>query len=65
MGLIPGLGRSPAEGNGNHEIYHGNENSIVHIPWTEKPGGLHTVHKVAKSQTRISTHTPKNKYKNK
>ena len=21
------------------------------IPWTEKPGGLHTVHRVAKSQT--------------
>ena len=21
------------------------------IPWTEEPGGLHTVHRVAKSQT--------------
>ena len=24
------------------------------IPWTEEPGGLHTVHGVAKSQTRLS-----------
>ena len=24
------------------------------IPWTEEPGGLHTVHGVAKSQTRFS-----------
>ena len=34
-GLIPGLARSPGEGNGNHY-------SILawEIPWTEKPGGL-------------------------
>ena len=24
------------------------------IPWTEEPGGLHTVHRVAKSQTQLS-----------
>ena len=24
------------------------------IPWTEEPGGLHTVHGVAKSRTRLS-----------
>ena len=24
------------------------------IPWTEEPGGLHTVHGVAKNQTRLS-----------
>ena len=24
------------------------------IPWTEEPGGLHTVHGVPKSQTRLS-----------
>ena len=24
------------------------------IPWTEEPGGLHTVHGVAKSCTRLS-----------
>ena len=34
-GLIPGLGRSPGEGNGNYS-------SILagKIPWTEEPGGL-------------------------
>ena len=24
------------------------------IPWTEEPGGLHTTHGIAKSQTRLS-----------
>ena len=24
------------------------------IPWTEEPGGLHTVHRVTKSQTQLS-----------
>ena len=34
-GLIPGSGRSPGGGNGNHS-------SILawEIPWTEEPGGL-------------------------
>ena len=27
------------------------------IPWTEEPGGRHTVRGVAKSRTRLSTHT--------
>ena len=27
------------------------------IPWTEKPGGLHAVHGVAKSRTRLSNFT--------
>ena len=27
------------------------------IPWTEDPGGLHTVHGVAKSRTQLCTHT--------
>ena len=27
------------------------------IPWTEKPGRLHTVHGVAKSRTRLSNFT--------
>ena len=33
LGLIPGWGRSPGEGNGNHS-------SILawRIPWTEEPG---------------------------
>ena len=35
LGLIPGLGRSPGEGNGNplHIL-------VWRIPWTEEPGGL-------------------------
>ena len=37
-GLIPGSGRSPGGGNGNHS-------SILawEIPWTEEPGGLQSV----------------------
>ena len=36
MGLIPRLGRSPGEGNGN------THSSIIawEIPWTKEPGGL-------------------------
>ena len=35
MGSIPGSGRSPGEGNGNHfSIF------TWKIPWTEEPGGL-------------------------
>ena len=30
------------------------------IPWTEKPGRLHTVHGVAKSRTRLSDFTTTN-----
>jgi len=35
LGSIPGLGRSPGEGNGTHS-------SILawRIPWMEEPGGL-------------------------
>ena len=35
LGLIPGSGRSPGEGNGNSLQY-----SCPEIPWTEEPGGL-------------------------
>ena len=35
LGSIPGLGRSPGEGNGNPLQY-----SCWRIPWTEEPGGL-------------------------
>ena len=35
QGLIPGLGRSPGEGNGNLLQYFAWE-----IPWTEEPGRL-------------------------
>ena len=43
LGLIPGLGRSPVEGNGYPLQYSGLENSMNCI-----------VHVVAKSQTRLS-----------
>ena len=49
LGLIPGLGRSPGEGNGYPLQYSGLENSMDCI-----------VHGVAKSQMRLSdfhTHT--------
>jgi len=38
VGSIPGLGRSPEEGNGNPP-------SILawEIPWTEEPGGLQSL----------------------
>ena len=39
VGSIPGLGRSPGEGNGNPLQYPCLENSW-RIPWTEEPGGL-------------------------
>ena len=35
VGLIPGLGKSPGEGNGNLLQY-----SSQKIPWTEEPSGL-------------------------
>ena len=35
MSLIPGLGRSPGEGNGIHSRI-----LAWSIPWTEEPGGL-------------------------
>ena len=38
MDLIPGLGRSPGEGNGNPLQY-----SSWKIPWTEKPGRLQSM----------------------
>ena len=37
-GLIPGLGRSPGEGNGNPLWYFSWE-----IPWTEEPGQLQPI----------------------
>ena len=37
-GLIPGLGRSPGEGNGNPLQY-----SCLENPWTEEPGGLQSI----------------------
>ena len=50
-GLIPGLGRSPGEGNATHS-------SILawEIPWTEEPGGLQSMWS-QKSQTGLSDST--------
>ena len=45
LGSIPGLGKSPGEGNGNPLQY-----SCLENPWTEEPGGA-TVHGVSKSWT--------------
>ena len=51
MGLIPGWGRSPGEGSGNHfSILAGK------TPWTEEPGWLQSRGN-AKSGTQLSTHT--------
>ena len=48
-GLLPGLGRSPEEGNGNPLQYSCLENSMDRGgPWRV------TVHRVAKSWTRLS-----------
>ena len=51
MGLIPGLGRSPEEGNGNLLQYSCLENSMDRGAWWA------TVHEVAKSWTGVSMHT--------
>ena len=51
MGLIPGSGRSPGEGNGNPCLYSCLGNSMDRGAWRA------TVHGVAKSWTRLSTHT--------
>ena len=55
VGLIPGLGRSPGEGNGNPLQYSFLENSMDRGVWRA------TIHRVAKSQTQLNdgvhTHT--------
>ena len=48
VGLIPGLGRTPGEGNGNPLQY-----SCLEIPWTEKPGRLQSMG-LQNSQTQLS-----------
>ena len=50
-GSIPGLGRSPAEGNGNPLQYYFLENPMDRGAWQA------TVHGVAKSRTRMSNFT--------
>ena len=51
LGLIPGSGRSPGEGNGNPLQYSCLENSMDGGVWRA------TVHGPAKSQTRLSNFT--------
>ena len=51
LGSIPGLGRSPGEGNGNPLQYSCLENPIDRGAWWP------TVHGVAKSRTRLSDFT--------
>ena len=51
LGLIPGLGKSPGEGNGNPLQYPCLENSMDRGVWQA------TVHGVTKSQTRLSDFT--------
>ena len=52
LGLIPELGRSPEEGNGNPLKY-----LAWRIPWTEEPGGLQSMG--SQSWTQLSDlHTP-------
>ena len=48
LGSVPGLGRSPGEGNGNPLIFLPGES-----PWTEEAGGLQSM-AVTKSQTWLS-----------
>ena len=48
LGLIPGLGRSPEQGNGNSLQYFCLENPMDRGAWQS------TVHGVTKSQTRLS-----------
>ena len=47
LGLIPGLGRSPEEGNGNSRQYSCLENPMDREAWRS------TVHRVVKSRIRL------------
>ena len=47
-GLIPGLGRSPGEGNATQASI-----LIWEIPWTEEPSGLQSKWFGCRSQTRL------------
>ena len=48
LGLIPGTGRSPGEGNGDPLQY-----CAWRIPWTEEPSGLQSMGS-PKSRTQLS-----------
>ena len=49
--LIPGLGRSPREVNGNPLQY-----SWLRIPWTEEPGGLLSMGLEELDMTKVTLH---------
>ena len=51
LGLIPGSGRTPGEGNGNPLQYSCLENPMDGGAWRA------IIHRVAKSQTQLSTNT--------
>ena len=57
MGSIPGSGRSPGGGNGNPLQYSCLKNPMDRGTWQA------IVQRIAKSQTRLSTHTTKGKKK--
>ena len=52
LDLIPGLGRSPGEGNGNPLQY-----SCLKIPWTEKPGRLQSMGLQRVGYKKMATHS--------
>ena len=53
MDMIPGMGRSPGEGNGNSLQY-----SCLEIPWTGEPSGLQSKgHKELDITEQLSTHS--------
>ena len=49
-GSIPGLGRSPGEGNGNPLQY-----IVWKIPWTEEPGGLQSMGSQRVGHNRVTS----------
>jgi len=56
-GSIPGLGRSPGEGNGNSLQYSCLKNSIDRGAWQAIVYGVTTAHGVAKSGTQLDDYT--------
>ena len=58
IGSIPELGGSPRGGNGNPLQYSHSSILAWEIPCTEEPGGLHTVHGVARTGQDLLTQPP-------
>ena len=50
LSLISGSGRSPGEGVAIHSCI-----LAWKVPWTEEPGGLHTVHGVTRVRCDLAT----------